>query len=205
MDIAGLALAIGSSFSAGLNLYLTVLSLGLMHRFDVFALPANLQVLAHPWVLVCAAILLTVEFVADKVPYLDNAWDAVHSLVRIPAGAALAAASLTEVPTHILWIAGLVGGVASFTSHGAKASTRLAVNSTPEPFSNWFLSLGEDGLSLGLLWLVANHPYLALGTALLLLVVAAVILYLFFRFLKRLFRVATVKNPRSVARKLPLS
>ena len=199
MDIAGVALAMGSSFSAGLNLYLTVLSLGLMHRFDVLELPANMQTLAHPWVLACAGLLLTAEFAADKVPYLDNAWDAVHTFLRIPAGAALAAASFTEVPTQVLWIAGLVGGMVSFTSHGAKASTRLAVNSTPEPFSNWFISVVEDGLSLGLLWLAANHPYLALGAALLLLAAAAAILYLFFRFLKRLFRVSTVKNPRSIA------
>ncbi len=159
-----------------------------MQRFEVLQLPPSLEGLAHDWVLATAGALFLIEFVADKIPYVDNTWDAIHSFIRIPAGAVLAAASLGEVSPPLFWTAALVGGMVSFTSHGAKSSARLAVNSTPEPFSNWFLSLVEDGLSLLLLWLIGSHPYWAIGLALLLLVMAGSVLYLFFQFFKRIFQ-----------------
>ncbi len=187
MDIGNIALALGSSLTAGLNLYITVLTLGLMDRFGILELPAQLSPLSNQWVLVAAGVLLVVEFFADKIPYVDNVWDAIHTFIRVPSGAFLAAASLGDVPDHMLWIAALAGGAVSLTSHGAKASTRLAVNSTPEPFSNWFLSFAEDVVSLGVLWLVSSHPYIAVIIALALLAVFGFLIYLFFRFLKMLF------------------
>lgn len=188
MEIANLALALGSSLSAGLNLYLTVLTLGLMHYFGWLTLPSKLEILANPWVLGVAGVLVVVEFVADKVPYVDNAWDTIQTFIRIPAGAVLASAALVDVPQPTLWVAALLGGAISFTAHGAKASTRLAVNATPEPFSNWFLSVVEDGLSLLVLWLVASHPFVAMGLSVALLALFALIIYLFYRFFKMIFR-----------------
>ncbi len=187
MDVFNLALALGSSVTAGLNLYLTVFALGLMQRFELLLLPADLQVLSHDWVLATAGILLLVEFVADKIPYVDNTWDAIHSFVRIPAGAVLAASAVGDVSPAVMWTAALLGGAVSFTSHGAKSSARLAVNSTPEPFSNWFLSLAEDLFSFVLLWLVGAYPYLAIALAVLMLALGATVLYLFFQFFKRIF------------------
>lgn len=196
MDISSIALALGSSLTAGLNLYITILTLGLMQRYDLISLPQQLQALSHPWVLIAAAVLLVIEFVADKVPYIDNLWDSVHTFIRVPSGAFLAGAAMGNAPPEVTWIAALLGGFVTLTSHGAKASTRLAVNSTPEPFTNWFLSLTEDVVSLGLLWLVSSHPYAAVISALVLLVIFIGALYMFYRFLRYLFR-RPHSNPRS--------
>ena len=204
MDITGVSLALGSSFTMGLNLYLTLFSLGMMHRFDVFTLPPNMQILANPWVLVCVGVLLVADFIVDKFPVVDSIWDGIQGAIRIPAGVAIAAASFTEVPTHILGLAGLAGGITSSTSFLANASTRAVANSSPEPVSNPLFSLGKDGLALSVLWLVANHPSVALVSILVLLAISAVVIYYLSRFLKRPFRraVATAKNPRSLAEKL---
>jgi len=188
MDISQLALALGASLTAGLNLYITVLTLGLLERFEVLHLPPDLAVLANTWVLGAAGVLFVVEFIADKVPYFDNAWDAVHTFIRVPAGALLAVGATSGVENHWLWVAALVGGFVSLSAHGAKASTRLAVNASPEPFSNWILSFAEDFLSLGVLWLVTSHPYLAVGAVGVLLLVCIVVIYTFYRFLRMLFR-----------------
>lgn len=196
MDIAHLALALGASFTAGLNLYITVLTLGLLDYFEILDLPASMQVLSHPWVLIAAAILFVIEFIADKVPYVDNTWDAFHSFIRIPAGAILAVASLSDLPPHWVWVAALAGGFVTFTAHGAKASARLAINSTPEPFSNWFLSIAEDLLSLAVLWLVTNYPYVAMLVVGFLIILAVAFLILFYKFLRMLFvRRGTIEQP----------
>jgi len=188
MDISQLALALGSSLAAGLNLYLTVLSLGLLNRFEVIHLPTDLQVLSNPWVLAAAGVLFVIEFIADKIPYVDSTWDAVHTFIRTPAGAVLAVGAVSGLPSHWTWVIALLGGFVSLSAHGAKASTRLAVNASPEPFSNWILSFLEDGVSLGIVWLVSQHPYLAVGVGLVLLGIFLSIIYIFFRFLKCLFR-----------------
>src|SRR4030042_5363430 len=109
MDITSVALALGSSLTAGLNLYITVLTLGLMNRFEVLRLPDQLQVLSNPWVLGVAAVLLLIEFIADKVPYVDNIWDAVHTFIRVPAGPLLAAGAMGDVSPHLVWGPPLVG------------------------------------------------------------------------------------------------
>ena len=185
MDIGQLALALGSSLTAGLNLYITILTLGLLGRYEVLELPASMEVLSHPWVLVTAAVLFLVEFVADKVPYVDSTWDAIHGFIRVPAGAILAVAAMSDLPAPLVWVAALVGGVVSFSAYGAKASTRLAVNATPEPFSNWILSLLEDIVSVGILWLVTNYPYAALAVSVLLLILCLGTIFLFYQFFKR--------------------
>jgi hypothetical protein len=188
MDIAQLALALGASLTAGLNLYITILTLGLLDYFEVFNLPTNMEILSHPWVLITAGVLFLIEFVADKIPYVDNTWDAVHSFIRIPAGALLAVAALSDLPPHLVWVAALVGGFVSFSAHGAKASTRLAANVSPEPFSNWILSFTEDVISLGVLWLVSNHPVAAVVIVSILLIMFTSIIFLLYRFFKMIFR-----------------
>lgn len=195
MDISHLALALGSSLTAGLNLYITVLTLGLLDYFEVFQLPENMDVLSHPWVMVTAGILFLIEFIADKVPYVDNAWDAVHSFIRVPAGAILAVSALSDLPMPLIWIAALVGGFVSFSAHGAKASARLAANASPEPFSNWALSFTEDAISLGVLGLVSTYPGIALGVAAVLTVLCALFVFLSFRLLRRLFS----RRPRAAS------
>lgn len=201
MDVSQLALALGSSLTAGLNLYLTVFTLGLLHRIDIFTLPDQLQVLADPWVLGTAGILLLVEFIADKVPLLDNAWDFIQGFARVPAGALLAAGAFDDLSSSQFWIIALLGGLTSLSAHGAKASTRLAINTSPEPFSNWFLSLFEDGLSLVVLWLIANYPEVAVVVALVVLLSCIAIVFTFYKFFQLLFRrrgrpVAPVESPK---------
>ncbi|MFZ0429187.1 MAG: DUF4126 domain-containing protein [Acidobacteriota bacterium] len=195
MDIAQLALALGASLAAGLNLYITILTLGLGQRFELLHLPQDMQILGNPWVLGTAGVLLVIEFVADKVPYIDNTWDAVHTFIRVPAGALLAVAAFSDLSQQWLWVAALLGGFVSFSAHGAKASTRLAVNASPEPFSNWLLSFGEDAVSLTVLWLASSHPYIAVATVLILVGVCLTVLFFFYRFLRLLFRRRRTPSP----------
>jgi hypothetical protein len=155
-----LGFLLGTAFASGLNLYATVAALGLLHRYQLITLPEGLQVLAHPWVLGIAIVLYCVEFVADKVPWLDSVWDVVHTFIRPPAAALLAYATVGSVAEPWRLAAGLIAGSVALTSHTAKASTRAAANTSPEPFSNWALSLAEDGIAITLVWLATTHPIL---------------------------------------------
>jgi len=170
------ALALGSSFASGLNLYATLGALGLLHRYQVFQLPDSLAILAHPLVLGVAIALYAIEFLADKIPYVDNIWDVVHTFIRPPAAALLAYGALDDVPETWRVVAALVGGSIALTSHGTKASARAAANTSPEPFSNWLLSLGEDAVAVFLAWVAATHPVLAISLVLLLLAVSIYVL-----------------------------
>ncbi len=170
-----LGLALGAGFSSGLNLYATVATLGLLQRFGVIHLPGSMQVLSHPWVLGIAIALYAVEFLADKIPYVDTVWDAVH----------LAYCATVAAPPEWRWSAALLAGGVALTSHGTKASTRAAVNTSPEPFSNWLLSLGEDALAVWLTWMATVHPTATIVIVALLLVLAGFLLFHLFRFLRR--------------------
>lgn len=183
-----LGLSAGAALAAGLNIYATVFVLGLMHRLDMAHLPPGLEVLAHPVVLIAAAALYLVEFVADKVPYVDNVWDVVHTFIRPPAAAAIAFGAMAGVPESWRVAAALVAGTFALTSHGAKASARAAANASPEPFSNWVLSLTEDGLAVGLTWLAVHHPLLTLVVVLLLAALCVVLIVKLARFLVRIVR-----------------
>src|SRR6201987_158005 len=180
-----LGLALGAGFSSGLNLYATIATLGLLQRFGVIHLPAPLQVLAHPWVLGIAIALYAIEFLADKIPYVDTVWDAIHTLIRPPAAALLAYGASLGAPPEWRWAAALLAGGVALTSHGTKASTRAAANTSPEPFSNWALSFGEDLLAVWLTWFTTAHPILALILVALLLVLCFYLLTKLFRFLRR--------------------
>jgi hypothetical protein len=180
-----LGLALGAGFSSGLNLYATVATLGLLQRFGVIHLPPALQVLSHPWVLGIAVTLYVVEFLADKIPYVDTAWDALHTVIRPPAAALLAYGAAGGAPAEWRWGAALLAGGVALTSHGTKASTRAAVNTSPEPFSNWVLSFGEDLLAVWLTWLATVHPTATIVVVVLLLALAGFLLFHLFRFLRR--------------------
>ena len=180
-----LGLALGAGFSSGLNLYATIATLGLLQRYGVIHLPASLQVLSHPWVLGIALALYAIEFLADKIPYVDTIWDAVHTLIRPPAAALLAYSATVAAPLEWRWGAALLVGGVALTSHGTKASTRAAVNTSPEPFSNWLLSLGEDALAVWLTWMATVHPTATIVIVALLIVLAGFLLFHLFRFLRR--------------------
>jgi hypothetical protein len=180
-----LGLALGAGFSSGLNLYATIATLGLLQRFGIIHLPASLQVLSHPWVLGIAIALYAIEFLADKIPYVDSVWDLVHTVIRPPAAALLAYGATVAAPPEWRWGAALLAGGVALTSHSAKASTRAAANTSPEPFSNWLLSLGEDTLAVWLTWMATVHPRATIVVASLLLLLAAVLLFYLFRFLRR--------------------
>ncbi len=190
-----LGFTLGASFASGLNLYATIAALGLFHRYGVIHLPPSLEVLAHPVVLGVALVLYGVEFVADKVPYVDNVWDVVHTFIRPPAAAVLAYGAFGGVSEEWRIAAALLAGGVALTSHGSKASTRAAVNASPEPFSNSILSLGEDVLAVFLAWMAATHPFLTMAIVSLLVVVAIYLLVTLFGFLRRTLRRILRREP----------
>ena len=183
--IETLGLALGAGFSSGLNLYATIATLGLLQRFGIIHLPPSLDALAHPWVLGIALALYAIEFLADKIPYVDSIWDAVHTLIRPPAAALLAYSAAFAAPPEWRWAAALLAGGVALTSHGTKASTRAAVNTSPEPFSNWALSFGEDVLAVWLTWMATVHPAATIVIATLLTTLAIFLLVHLFRLLRR--------------------
>jgi len=188
MPATSLGFVLGAAFASGLNVYAAVATLGLLHRFEVVTLPPSLAVLAHPLVLTIALVLYVVEFFADKIPVVDHAWDAIHTFVRPPAAAVLAYAAVAGVPEPWRLAAALLAGTVALASHGGKATGRVAVNASPEPFSNWAVSLGEDALAISLTWLAATHPALALGLAIALTVAAVWVIVLFVRLLRGMKR-----------------
>jgi hypothetical protein len=160
--LSTLALAMGSSWVSGINLYAAVATLGLLGRFGHLNLPGELGVVTSWWVIGVALGLYIVEFVADKIPFVDSVWDAVHTFIRVPAGAVLAAAAFGDFDRVIQTIAFLVGGGIALSSHGAKATSRAAINASPEPFSNIIASLGEDVIGVGAIILAVSHPIIAI-------------------------------------------
>jgi hypothetical protein len=167
--LATLGRTLGFSLAAGVNLYATVFILGLASRYQWVQLPEQFKVFDDPWVIGVAGVLYVVEFVADKVPWVDSIWDSVHTLIRPVGGAVIAVASLGDASPAMTGMIALLGGVVSASSHVTKASTRVAANTTPEPFSNWFLSLAEDVFVIGLSAITLKFPLLALGISVVIL------------------------------------
>lgn len=170
-----LALAGALGWASGFRLYAVVFLVGAMGAADWLPLPGGLQLLQHPVVLAVSGFMLVVEFFADKVPWLDSLWDSVNSVIRIPGGALLAAGVFGG--DNAVWgiVAGLLGGSLAATSFATKATARAAINTSPEPVSNWLASLFEDGLVVGVVWLATQHP-LAFGVALFVMVLLSVLL-----------------------------
>jgi hypothetical protein len=156
--LQALALAAGLAWASGIRLYAAIFIVGLIGRLGWVHLPDHLQLLEHNWVLGASGFMLLVEFVADKVPAVDSAWDAVHTFIRIPIGAMLAWGAMGDASPDVQMAAAILGGTIAGGTHLAKMGTRAAINTSPEPFSNWTMSVSEDGILLGGLWLVFHHP-----------------------------------------------
>lgn len=185
-----LAMALGASWCAGINLYATIAVLGLMARYvPGFELPPDMQILASGWVIFPALTLYCVEFIADKVPAVDSAWDTLHTFIRVPAGAALAAAALGDVPPEVQMGAALLGGTLALGSHTAKATTRVAAHGTGvSPIVSPTASLVEDGLVIATVGMIAANPVLALGMTVLMIIGAGFMLYFLWSITRRIFR-----------------
>jgi hypothetical protein len=160
--LATLGLGLGSAWLSGFNLYATVLTLGLLQRFHLAQLPGDLDFISRGWVIGVATVLYLSEFLADKIPVVDSIWGAIHTFIRVPAGAVLAASAFAHFDPAVRALALLAGGTLALGSHGTKASIRLTANASPEPFSNIFLSLVEDTFTIGLATLAAFHPVVIL-------------------------------------------
>jgi hypothetical protein len=182
------ALLIAVSFAAGLNVYATVATLGLLAHAGVLALPSTLQPIANWWVIGASVALFAVEFFADKVPAFDLVWNALHTFIRVPVAALLAYEATASLSPGEQLAATLAGGAIAFVAHGGKTAVRAAVTPSPEPFSNIGLSVGEDALAISLTWLASVHPYWAGGIAATLVVITIVLVRWVWRALKALFR-----------------
>jgi hypothetical protein len=196
--ISQLALAGGLAWASGIRLYVTILVVGLLGRYGYLHLPESLLVLQHTWVLVAAGVMTAGEFLADKVPAFDSFWDALHTFIRIPAGAFLAWGAMGDVTPAAQMAAAIIGGMITSGTHLAKSGSRAAINTSPEPFTNWTASAGEDGLVLGGLWLAIAHPLGFLVALVLFLALVAWLLPKVFRYVARVFRSLAGRNDAAV-------
>ncbi len=155
-----IALAMGASWASGINLYATIFVLGFSALNGAFVLPPGLEILSNPLVIGAAGLMYCVEFFADKIPGVDTSWDAIHTFIRIPAGALLAAGALGDMGTAAELSAAIVGGSLAAATHATKAGTRVLINTSPEPFTNWGASISEDLVVFAGLWTALNHPLL---------------------------------------------
>ncbi|MEO7199247.1 MAG: DUF4126 domain-containing protein [Dokdonella sp.] len=180
------ALATGLAWASGFRLYAAVFLVGVLGWAGYVDLPPSLQVLQHPWVLLSAGVMLVGEFIADKIPAFDTLWDAMHAVIRIPAGMVLAWAAMGDADPATQLVAGLLGGFITSGTYLAKSGSRALVNTSPEPFSNWGLSFSEDGVVLLGIWLAIQHPWVFLVLLLVFLVAVAWLLPRLWRLFKRL-------------------
>ncbi|HEV2221673.1 MAG TPA: DUF4126 domain-containing protein [Candidatus Acidoferrales bacterium] len=174
-----LGFILGTAFASGLNLYATIAVAGLLERFGGVHLPGSLVILGNPFVIIGALLLYLVEFVADKIPFVDHAWDVLHTFLRPFAAAVLAYGATASIPQEWRVLAALLAGGIALTSHGTKASARVAVNTSPEPFSNSIVSVAEDAVAISLAWIATAHPYIA---AILVTLLATLCLFLLVKF-----------------------
>ena len=189
MDITQtIALTMGVAWASGINLYAAILMLGYLGTTGNIDLPPDLQILTDPLVMVAAGLMYCIEFFADKVPGVDTGWDAIHTFIRIPAGAILAAGAVGDVGPAAELAAGLVGGVMATGSHITKAGSRVLINTSPEPVTNWFASVGEDVAVILGLWTALYNPVLFLVLLALFILLMIWLLPKIWRGIKRVFR-----------------
>lgn len=182
------ALIAATSFAAGLNVYATVGTLGILSRVNVVHLPPALHMVQSWPVIAVALALFVIEFFADKIPAFDLIWNALHTFVRVPVAAALAYGASAQLSPEAQMLATVVGGGIALAAHGGKTAARAAVTPSPEPFSNIGLSLGEDVVAIGLTWFASTHPYLAAALVILFLVLIVFTIRFIWRAMRRLFR-----------------
>jgi len=194
-----IALSMGVSWASGINLYATLLVLGIGQMTGNLALPSDLQILANPLIIGAAGLMYAVEFFADKIPGVDTGWDAVHTFIRIPAGALLAFGAVGEVSQPAAVAAAILGGGITAGSHATKSGTRVIINASPEPFTNWAASIGEDILAVGGLWTAFYHPWIFVGLLILFILFMIWFLPKIWRGIKKIFgfigRLFGVKAP----------
>lgn len=184
-----IALTMGVAWASGINLYATVLMLGVLSNMGHLTLPPGLEIVSDPLVLMAAGFMYFVEFFADKVPGVDTGWDSLHTFIRIPAGAALAAGAVGDMSPVVELAAALVGGSMAAGSHALKAGTRVVINTSPEPLTNWTASFSEDLIVIGGLWTALNHPLWFLGALILFIGLLIWILPKLWRAVKKIFSV----------------
>ncbi len=189
MDIVNtIALTLGVGWASGINLYAAVFMLGYLGATGHIDLPPDLQVLSDPLIMMTAGAMYCIEFFADKAPGIDTGWDTLHTFIRIPAGAILAMGAVGEVSAPAEIAAFLVGGTLAANSHALKAGSRVLINTSPEPFSNWAASITEDVATIGGLWVALNHPWLFIIALVVFLLFSAWLLPKVWRGIKRIFR-----------------
>lgn len=196
--IATLGAVLGLGFVSGIRLYSTILAIGLGIRFGFLDVPsglAHLEVLASTPVLAVAAVVYTVEFVADKIPIVDNIWDMIHTFIRPVGAAVVGGTAVGPIDPGVKLAVALMCGFVALSSHSAKATTRVAVNHSPEPFTNAGISLAEDGLVLGGVWLAIEHPFVTLGLVLLLVTLCVWLVVKLYTMLERF--IDSLRNPQS--------
>ena len=183
-----MALAAGLGWASGLRLYALIFTLGALDRFAGVTLPGDLSVLSNLWVMGISGLLLMTEFFADKIPWLDSVWDSIHTFIRIPAGAMLAGAVMGDQGSAMQIATALLGGTLAAGTHLAKAGTRAAINTSPEPFTNVAASTAEDAMFAGGMWAMLNYPLLFLGGLVVFIVFAIILMVLLWRFVRGVFR-----------------
>ncbi len=182
------AIVVGASFAAGLNVYATVATLGLLARADLLSLPPALSPVMSWYVIGICAVMFVVEFFADKIPAFDLIWNALHTFVRVPVAALLAYGATTQLAPADQVISAVLAAVIALAAHGGKTAVRAAVTPSPEPLSNMGLSLGEDVVAVGLTWFATAHPYIAAAIVAVLVGMTVMVIRLVWRALSRLFR-----------------
>src|SRR5579864_1074645 len=182
------ALLVATSFAAGLNVYATIATLGLIAHFGLVSLPASLHLLDNWWIIVASAVMFVIEFFADKVPAFDLIWNALHTFIRVPIAAVLAYAATSQLSPEKQLLAAVLGGLIALAAHGGKTAVRAAVTPSPEPFSNISLSFGEDTLAIFLTWFATRHPYWAAAIVIVLLAIIVILIRWVVRSVKALFR-----------------
>lgn len=187
MELSSLGFLLGSSWASGINLYLTVACLGIAQRMEVIQLPGNLEILSHPLVIGVAVVLCLIEFVADKVPYVDSTWDAAHTFIRPVGGLAIGYMAMNGMDPAWQTATALVTGTVAFNSHITKATARAAINTSPEPVSNSVASVTEDAAVVGVLYLVSQHPVIAGILVVIFILFSVWFLKTMFRFVKKIF------------------
>jgi hypothetical protein len=186
-----LAIVVGASFAAGLNVYATVATLGLLGHFSVIPLPPSLHILTSWWVIGPAVAMFVVEFFADKVPAFDLVWNALHTFVRVPIAALMGYAATSQLSPQAQLLSALLAATIAFAAHSGKFAARVAVTPSPEPASNIALSLGEDAIAIALTWVATTHPYLAAAFVAIALVMVIVLVRLVWKGMVKLFRGAS--------------
>ncbi|MGH9219632.1 MAG: DUF4126 domain-containing protein [Vicinamibacterales bacterium] len=175
---------LGFSLAAGVNLYATVAILGLASRYGWVALPEQFQIFDNPWIIGAAGVLYGIEFVADKIPWVDSLWDSVHTLIRPVGGALIAVASMGDLSPGMRAVIALLGGTVAAGAHVTKAGTRVAANASPEPFSNWILSFIGDGVVIGLTVITLKYPLVALAVSVAILILIALVIRSIWKWLR---------------------